>query len=166
MTALTNPLSVADEVLWLGAAPVSGGRGIALTGEAIVLHDLDTAPRRIPWSDVQGLDLGIEVSRWRRPALASWTLGMVGAALDIFSAGLPDDVELRIETSTGQVEHVANAHNRGGYPRDKVEALRELLDRLVLDPVARAELRTPDVVRDTLARTPGTGPVASEHDGR
>ncbi len=73
MSALTHPLSVADGRLWLGAPPVAGGRGIALTTDGVVLHDLDVDPTTIPWSEVTGLEAVVEVSRWRRPAVASWT---------------------------------------------------------------------------------------------
>ena len=74
MTALTNPLSVDHGVLWVGASPPPGGRGIALTPDHLALHDIDVDPELIPWSDVRGLTVVVEVSRWRRPALASWTL--------------------------------------------------------------------------------------------
>lgn len=63
MSALTHPLSVADGRLWLGAPPVAGGRGIALTTDGVVLHDLDVDPTTIPWSEVTGLEAVVEVSR-------------------------------------------------------------------------------------------------------
>ena len=152
MTALTNPLSVDRGVLWVGASPPPDGRGIALTPDHLALHDIDVDPKLVPWSDVRGLTVVVEVSRWRRPALASWTLGMLGAAIDIFSPGLPDDVDLRIETASGQIEHTANAHNRGGYPKNKVDALIAFLDLLVVDGGVRASLSSPDTVREAFGR--------------
>lgn len=149
MSALTHPLSVADGRLWLGAPPVASGRGIALTADGVELHDLDVDPTTLPWTEVTGLEAVVAVSRWRRPALASWAFGLLGAALDVFTPGVPDDIGLRIETVSGTTEHVANAHNRGGYPRDKVAALRALLDVLVDDADARGALAEPDAVRDT-----------------
>ena len=77
---------------------------------------------------------------------------MLGAAIDIFSPGLPDDVDLRIDTAAGPIEHTANTHNRGGYPKNKVDALIAFRDRLVVDGGVRASLSSPDTVRETFGR--------------
>ncbi len=152
MSALTHPLSVADGRLWLGAPPVAGGRGIALTTDGVVLHDLDVDPTTIPWSEVTGLEAVVEVSRWRRPAVASWTFGLLGAALDVFTPGVPDDVGLRIETAAGTVEHAANAHNRGGYPRDEGRGPPCPPRPPGHDADERGALAEPDAVRDAFDR--------------
>lgn len=148
MTSLTCPLSVGGGVLWLGAPPNPGGRGIALAADHIALHPIDAAMEKVPWDAVRGLSVTIEISRWRHPALASWRLGMLGAAVDIFSPGVPDDIDVHIDTVDGPIEHAVSAHNRGGYPRDKVEALIALLGLLVADDNVRASLQSPEDVKD------------------
>lgn len=148
MGSMTHPLVVHDGSLWVGEVPSdAAGRGLELREGAVVLHGGDCPAQLIQWSEVHHVDLTIEQSRWSRPSVMSWLLGLVAGLFDLWSPGLPDDIDVSVVTERGQQDHTFFAHNRGGYPRPRVAVLHALLRVLVEQPATRGALAHPvDVV--------------------
>lgn len=149
MSDMDHPLTSSQGLLWLGQAPPeSGGRGFALTPDRLVLRMPDEEDRHVGWEGVTWLRVAMKESRWRRPAVVSWSLGLFGAGIGVWSPDVPGEVEIRVDADSGSVEHTVSAHNRGGYPAAMVRSVEALLELLVDEPQARPPLAVPGQVRD------------------
>lgn len=147
MGSMMHPLAVDDGSVWVGEiASAAAGCGLQLRADAVVLHRGALPAHAVDWSDVQLLEVSVKRVRWRFPTVMSWVLHLLAGLIDLWSPGLPDEIDATIETGDGRIDHTFFAHNRGGYPQARVEALHLLVDLLVRQPAARAALADPAAV--------------------
>lgn len=155
MTDMDQPLSSARGSLWLGVPATDGGRGLELGAQCLTLHVLDGPETLVEWSTVVDIRYAAKESRWRRPTVMSWALNLLAELAWVWSPGLPGDIGVRIDTTTGSLEHRVTAHNAVGYPAAPLRVLDALLELLLRSPAVRPALEHPDRVRSACRRAAG-----------